>query len=894
MNVFPKNTTFKYSWRTYQEKILNNLDNYLFDDHLHISAPPGSGKTVVGLEIMLRLGKPALIVVPTLAIKNQWIQRFCELFLDTGSVPDWISSDIKNPGIITVTTYQGIHSASGIDEEYEGLAKKSSRVSVSGIIKKLEKQKVGTLILDEAHHLKNAWWRSLIELKNQIAPTVVALTATPPFDVSGSEWQKYIQLNGPIDVEISVPELMIEGDLCPHQDLVYFTLPSYEEEKKIEYYHDQIAIFFEEIKNDNHLLDAIANNPVYLDPVGHLDWIYENISSYTSGLVYLHFRGRSFSDIHFDIIGDQQKYVPEFDLFWMEELLDFYLLLDEISLKKYNEHKADLENRLRRKGFLEQKKVSFYNNKNLNQILNSSIGKLQGIKEIVDFEFSVLKENLRMVILTDFIKKEYLVNEDQNTLDLDKMGAVPIFEKLRRENSQHKKIGILTGSLVIIPVSAKEIFDQFCMIKNVFRVSFSYLKYDQDYIVINLTEQIKHDVVHVITEVFQSGAIQVLIGTKALLGEGWDAPKMNSLVLASFVSSFVLSNQIRGRVIRTDKDNEDKTGNIWHLICFDSHDINGGEDLNVMKRRFKTFVGISYKDDPSIENNFERLNIKTIKSKDEISDINQTFFAWAKDRATLTKRWKIALDKGNVLVEEIKVPSINMVAMNELRMDYLSKMSGNFMKIIVSSIFLFWQDLVMGVIRNVDNIHSIKSLSLIVFLFGGAGFVVYGGKLYRSTKQYIRCKDIGRQLDLLAQVVLHGLIYEKLIHTSIEKLKIVSSSDKNKNAFCYLEGGSQYENSQFIQTLQELVSQIDNPRYLLKQKRDIFFLEKDLYYPVPEIFAKNKKSAESFQKLWDKMIRKSELVFTRTIEGRKILLKLRFQALLNRNGRIEHLHKWIR
>ncbi|SEH46636.1 DEAD/DEAH box helicase family protein [Chryseobacterium culicis] len=826
MNVFPKNTTFKYNWRTYQKRILDNIDNYLHDNHLHISAPPGSGKTVLGLEIMLRLGKPTLIVAPTLAIKNQWIQRFCELFLNMETAPGWISSDIKNPGIITVTTYQGIHSASGADEEVEDQIKKSSKVSVAEIIKKLAKQKVGTLILDEAHHLKNAWWRSLMELKDTINPTVVALTATPPFDVSGSDWQKYIQLNGPIDVEISVPELMIEGDLCPHQDLVYFTSPSKEEEKKIEYHHRQATIFFEEIKSDNRLLEAIEQHPVYLNPAFHLEWIYENISSYTSGLVYLHFRGKEILDIHFNIIGDQQKFVPEFDFFWMEELLDFYLIMDEINFKKYEEHRTDLVNRLRRAGFLEQRTVSFYNNKNLNHILNSSIGKLQGIKEIVDFEFSILKDDLRMVILTDFIKKEYLIDKDHNVLSLDKIGAVPIFEKLRRENGQNKKIGILTGSLVIIPVSAKNIFEQFCIKKSLFEVSFSSLYYDENYLVISLTEKIKHDVVHIITEIFQSGEIHILIGTKSLLGEGWDAPKMNSLVLASFISSFVLSNQMRGRVIRTDKDNINKTGNIWHLICFDCHDHNGGQDFINMRKRFKTFVGISYKSAPTIENNFERLNVKSLESKEELLEVNQKFFAWAKDRTSLIERWAVALGKGNILVEEIEVPSMNMTGMEKLKMDYLAKMSGNFAKIIGSTILLFWQDLLLGLLRNIDEINYIKSFSILVSLLGIAGLIVYGGKLYRSTKQYLRYKDIGRQLSSLAEVVLYGLIHEKVIRTPIDKLKIVSTSDKNKNAFCYLSGGSQYENTHFIQTLQELVSQIDNPRYLLKQKRSLFFLKK--------------------------------------------------------------------
>ena len=31
--------------------------------------------------------------------------------------------------------------------------------------------------------------------------------------------------------------------------------------------------------------------------------------------------------------------------------------------------------------------------------------------------------------------------------------------------------------------------------------------------------------------------IKVIIGTKSLLGEGWDAPCVNSLILASFVGS---------------------------------------------------------------------------------------------------------------------------------------------------------------------------------------------------------------------------------------------------------------------------------------------------------------------------------------------------------------------
>ena len=226
MKEFPEGILFRYSWRKYQKQFLDNLQDYLSDNHLHIVAPPGSGKTVLGLEIMLRINNPTLIVAPTLAIRNQWAQRFRELFLQSDTLPEWISFDLNKPAFVTLATYQGIHSVIKRDAESKTVEKKLNNDSFLKLIKKL---KIGTLILDEAHHLKNAWWQSIITIKDQLNPIVVALTATQPFDVSESEWQNYIELNGPVDAEISVPELMLEGDLCPHQDLIYFTLPTLED-----------------------------------------------------------------------------------------------------------------------------------------------------------------------------------------------------------------------------------------------------------------------------------------------------------------------------------------------------------------------------------------------------------------------------------------------------------------------------------------------------------------------------------------------------------------------------------------------------------------------------------------------------------------------------------------
>lgn len=288
MKEFPKDIKFKYSWRNYQQRVLNELHEHLSDNHLHVVAPPGSGKTVLGLEVMLRLNRPTLILAPTITIRNQWIQRFCELFIQTSESPEWISTDIRHPQFMTVVTYQGLHAActnqEEIEEDPEEEEPPSQESSHSGtsphnahldaIVRELRQQGVKTIVVDEAHHLKNEWWQTLTLVKQEIQPIIVGLTATPPYDVTATEWQRYIELNGPIDTEISVPELVAGGDLCPHQDYLYFTEPTPEESNAIADFRRHIEGLFREIQQDPIIIEAIESHPVWLNPTEHLEWIY--------------------------------------------------------------------------------------------------------------------------------------------------------------------------------------------------------------------------------------------------------------------------------------------------------------------------------------------------------------------------------------------------------------------------------------------------------------------------------------------------------------------------------------------------------------------------------------------------------------------------------------------
>lgn len=906
MTEYPKDIKFKYSWRKYQQRVLDDLNGHLTDGHLHIIAPPGSGKTVLGLEVAVRLNKPTLILAPTIAIRNQWIQRFCELFLDTAQTPEWISKDIRNPGFMTIVTYQGLYAACNNlsiaetdiedDEESENDATNSSaNPDLDKIVSGLQSQNIKTIVVDEAHHLKNEWWRTLTQLKERLSPVIVGLTATPPYDVTVAEWQRYIELNGPVDTEISVPELVIEEDLCPHQDYVHFSFPEEKEHKEIIDFRENIERLFQEIKNDETIIRAIEALQVWQNPEEHLDWIYNNLSYYSSSIIFLHYNLKEIPEIHLEIIGDKQFEIPVLDYEWIETLLEFYLYNGKEYFKNFEEHRQTLENKLKRYGAIERRKISFTHNKRVAGLLTASVSKLNSIREIVDFEHKQLGHDLRLVILCDFIRKEFLVNATENNIELNKMGVIPVFEKLRRENMDNKKIGVLTGSIIIIPGTAYELFKTIAAQYGIAEISSNPVTFDNNYILIHQTTQIKHYIVHIVTQVFQLGAIEVLIGTKSLLGEGWDAPSINALILASFVGSFVLSNQMRGRAIRKQNGNPGKTGNIWHLVCIDPSSVNGGVDLELLTRRFKSFVGVSFKEEPAIENGIGRLNLpETIYLKEDAEKKNVEMFLWAGNRDNLKQRWDEALARGVNLVEEIKIPFSEEKEYHTIKSMYLTRTIANLIATLGSGLLSYLHEILQGLGRAGRNIRTIQDLYKYLTFFAVLGMLFFGRQVYKTLRIYLKYRDIAKDFRQIGTVLLNTLIKAKVIHTDKSKLTVIATVDRSGAVYCHLEGGTTYDRSTFINALLEIVSPIDNPRYVIvRRNKFMLFMKQKDYHSVPELLGRSKNSAEYFKDQWEQLVGTCDLIFTRTIEGRKLLLKSRVKSLAAQfDDKVEYVNKW--
>ena len=900
MSLFPKDIQFKYSWRTYQKRVLDSLQEHLLDDHLHVIAPPGSGKTVLGLEVMLRIGEPTLILAPTLTIKNQWIQRFCELFIQCEGIPEWISDDIRNPKLVTVSTYQGLHSACN-DRNWEGILldfedvtdikerKKSNYKNLNHIVSLFQSIGLKVLVLDEAHHLQREWAQTLNLLKEKLDPKVIGLTATPPYDVSALEWGRYISLTGPVDAEITVPELIQEGDLCPHQDYVYFTENTAAERKIIDAFRMRANAVYKKLIQDESILAAVKNCPIITDPIANDYFIFDNLTLYSACLIFLNFHQIEIPALNYELLGlnikKEEIKLPLLDERWLEVLLT-NLLFEEKAFPTVDEiFKTNLLNELKHQGLIDHKKVRFRSNTKINKYIKSSITKLDAIEDIVEFEYEQLKEDLRQVILTDYVRKEYLIKDSENNLLLKKIGVLPIFEKLRRNNKNGKRIGVLTGSLVILPTTCtSELIQVFS--KN----DFSLLPYDKDYILMNCSDTNRKYVVQEITKLFQAGSIEVLIGTKALLGEGWDAPSINSLVLATTVGAFVSSNQMRGRAIRSDKNNPDKTSNIWHLATIDNAMQDGGEDWRLLKRRFRNFVGVAI-EDIKIENGVNRLGFTT---KIDPSYCNQKTLKSAKKRSTLQQQWSQAIENGTTLVEEIQIPYKGEVSFEAKKQAEMKKTIANMVSTLGTSVMLFleWST---SAVQNLSKVWGFQTGYAFLGVLG-VGTVFFLGKTIQTFSYFNRYRDITKDIYAIARALVRTLCKVKIFSARFDSYKVLTFGDKEGNVFCHLEGGTGYERSMFVKMLQEIIDPINYPRYIILRKSKLFKMVSQIdYHSVPEMLGKKKALATRFFQYWKEEVGDSELIFTKSIPGRKILIRSKIAAMANHfseNEELQHVHIW--
>lgn len=745
--------SFKGQWRQYQQRVLDKSESFMDDGKIHLVAAPGSGKTTLGIEFIRRFGNPTLILVPTVTIRQQWVDRIKQAFLsDANQAEQLISQDLKRPKMITVATYQALHSAmnqvvgdSLIEDTDDTAQQEHFNFQDFDIRKTFEDKDLGTLCLDECHHLRNEWWKSL-EIFRKSFPKIkmISLTATPPYEGEPALWERYISMCGEIDEEITVPELVKEGTLCPHQDYVYFAFPTKEERTQLDQFEKQKLNFLTKLSTDMNFSNTIQSSPALRNQISDDD-LLANPKYLSAILIFLRSKELPFPQRFQELLA--AKTLPTFTLEWFETLLNGIIFQVPNWFGFTEEALNQLKSDLKANGLIERNQVKLIRNKKQDVLLNQSLGKLNAVRDIFKAEYQALGSNLRQLVLTDFIRKDFQIHLGDNNAQFTQLGVLSYFESIRREiieQSWTVPVAVLTGSLVIIPTSAKEHLER--LIPN------SRLSYDvigqlsqEDYLKVSISGSY-HDLVTALTQLFQDGYIQVIIGTKSLLGEGWDAPCVNSLILASFVGSFMLSNQMRGRAIRVWPDNPNKTSNIWHLVSINLSpkkwfEIQNAEekydetlelqlyglspDLDLLDRRMTQFLGLHYTE-LTIESGIDRLDLNQITfSQKGLEKLNQNAITLSQKRQELKDRWQQALP----LYEDMEV--VNQVEIDKqfLPLAYLNDWMKAFLIFQAFAATYFIIDVTKYFIVGKPFVHSLPILLLALLLLA-----VFWGRyfIYRS------------------------------------------------------------------------------------------------------------------------------------------------------------------
>jgi superfamily II DNA or RNA helicase len=881
--------SFRWTWRPYQERVLRALRLHVADGKLHIVAAPGAGKTTLGLEAFRQLGKPALALSPTRGIRDQWITRLTDFLpRDAAAPPPWASVSLDHPGVFTSVTYQALHATYREGEEDAESVETGannpapSDDELTACIARLKAAGIGTLILDEAHHLRAEWWKALTRIVDALAGvTLVSLTATPPYDVMGAEWERYEELCGAIDEEISIPELVKSGTLCPHQDYVWLVTPSQAEKNALAAYDATAEKLCGDLLDDAAFRRIVRGHPWVADAEPDAEAVLDEPEVAVAMLMYLAAIGDRLPRGLSRLLDTTAEDLPALTRDWWQTLVRSYLF-DEHWLRapEAAKHREALAKRLRADTLLWRRELRVNASTPLRRKLSLSPSKIEACVAIHRHERAFRGADLRQVILVDFVGDDTVALE-RSAAEPAPLGAWPVFRALagQADADDQRHMGLLTGRLAVLH---EERLDELRPLGVEVRDLPSLPGFKR-------VSGGRGSLIEAFTALLAAGKLRTLTGTRSLLGEGWDAPCINSLILCSFVGSFMLTNQMRGRAIRVQAANPGKTSSIWHIAAVDTGTASGLGDVRDLQRRFDTFVGLGA-EAPVIENGLERMALAFF-NRGEIAarglneaQNNARMLERLRGSAALRELWQAALEKA---VDNRVVPCVAAEAPPTVRPFHFLN---TFRYLLYQMVCTF-----LGVSGQVmqGRHDSFRVLLWVLMVASGIGFVVVLPKLVRAAWILIRHLPVDGAVRQIGLALRDALCATGILETAAHRLPVVTRTHRDGSCSVSLGGAEFREQAVFADCLGELLGAIENPRYLLTRHSLSRRLGRLDYHAVPVLLGVKKERAEALFLAWQKRVGPAELLYTRSPEGRRMTLLARAKAFSTpMTARARRLDRW--
>ncbi|OQA23143.1 MAG: Type III restriction enzyme, res subunit [Chloroflexi bacterium ADurb.Bin360] len=995
---------FQHPFRKYQRMILEQVASGQGDHRYHLVAPPGAGKTIVGLELLRRFDAPAVVFAPTTTIQEQWRAK-AALFLPEDASPEALDALVSlDPHVlapVNVFTYQLLSTPGESQAWVETLARERwlrdlleegrapseeaamqrlallQRNNLQGyrrelarryqrfkhellqgepsavapflhqnaraLIERLLAYGVRTVVLDECHHLLDYWAVVLRYFISQIPDCrVIGLTATLPSLEDGASYDNYTALLGEVDFEVPTPAVVKEGDLAPYRDLVYFVEPSPRERDYLKNIQSAFEGAIAELTHSAAFRAWIAN--LVFAPQGKggqsLPWEELLRRRPVFAVACLRFlRQRDFPlPEGFPLPQEAESpltlddWVALLERYGLDELALSPEPADHLLLRRLRKILQPFGFTLTERGLRHQRSPG-------DLILTFSESKDEAVLRILTAESEALGTALRAVVVTDFERLSSGVRRARGILDQDAGSAVRVFRRLAHdERFMHEPVRALapvlvTGRLLLVDVvhgpavvAALQALLQAEGLRATCRAEPTEFVSELQ-VVGEGPDWGSRTYVRLVTRLLEQGITRCIIGTRGIFGEGWDSLTLNTLIDLTSVTTSTSVQQLRGRSIRLDPRWPHKVAHNWDVVCVAPTYEKGGLDLSRFVRRHAQYWGVVPESrlqalvndagallsgegglpadgrgrivkgvghvDPDLAYQLATRPLKQIT----FAQFTQRMLQQIPRRERTYALWGIGEEYSNFAYRATRLDTRDLKIRTVFTVqNTLKRMLRMFAASIVGGILVIaWVFLQLALGSDGSDAACLAPLLALVL----GTFFVFALNLrsaYRLGKALLVEQPPDGILRDIAQALLAALKDAGVLsrHLQPDYVRVVEQPDNSYEVL--LDYASPEDAAAFIEAYQQLFEPVVDQRYLIlrddsslpslplrvvwSRLRRLFRdagLYQAAYHPVPKVLATRRELAEALARYWQRYVGGGELVYTRSEEGRRILLKARSQ-----------------
>lgn len=558
--------------------------------------PPGAGKTRVGIEsacTLLDAEQVERVVVfsPNSAIQGQWLTAASSADVAAGATRDLATA-------FTSLTYQSLAIFDAEADDDGGTLISQLHPNGQELVAEIAAAGDVLLVLDECHHLLEVWGKLLADVVAAVPQArVLGLTATPPEALSNDQAVLVADLFGPITYAASLPAVVREGDLAPFADLAWLVTPTATEERWLA----EHSVRFTELTTA--LTDPSFGSLPFLEwvtarfvtPVpGEVTWaqLMTREPELCAAALRLH---------HADLVAlpsgarvlEEHRAPLSVD--------DWMLLLDDW-LSGHLRHSEVAEDvavvdAVRRAlpavGYVWTKTGIRRGRTPTDRVLARSEAKATATVEIATAEAGNLGPRLRMLVLCDHERASATLPADLTGVLAQQSGsALAVLESLVRDPATSLLSPVLvTGRTVAgAEQTMQALVAAVAATDPPLGASLMVEPVDGLFQVVGPWRS-RSWVPHV-TRFFEDGHAQILVGTRGLLGEGWDARRITGLIDLTTATSLTAVVQTRGRALRIDPLWPEKVAITWSVVCVSEAHPQGQNDWLRLVRKHTGFFGV--------------------------------------------------------------------------------------------------------------------------------------------------------------------------------------------------------------------------------------------------------------------------------------------------------------